>query len=199
MKIKRIVTLALAAAMASTAALSASAATLTNENPGGQTEVTAYINSDPGNVSYIITIPDLIDFGLLTPPEPGTPDVKEKQYSVIATNISGLDVDKQKVSVYVKDQKASLNGDQQFYIANKNDDTKKFEYKVYAKTTDVRSLSDATMTDIRGYYLTSFFQTNDSITGKITLDQDLLNAYPISEIAGVYSGYMVFFSSVEPK
>ena len=48
-------------------------------------------------------------------------------------------------------------------------------------------------------WLASFFQTNDSITGKITLDQDLLNAYPISEIAGVYSGYMVFFSSVESK
>ena len=63
----------MAAMLAATGVVSASAATLTNENPDSSTEVTARIEgTQPGDVSYVITIPDMVDFGTLTQPQTDT-------------------------------------------------------------------------------------------------------------------------------
>lgn len=52
MKAKRIITLVLAGALSAATVVSASAATLTNEAPSADTEVTARIEgSDPGDVT----------------------------------------------------------------------------------------------------------------------------------------------------
>ena len=70
MKSKKIITLALAAAMVCTSAVSVYAAELTNTNQEGQTEVKARIDgSVTGDVTYVIEIPDVVDFGTLTMPE----------------------------------------------------------------------------------------------------------------------------------
>ena len=58
---KRMITLLLAALMIAVSVVSVSAATLTPESPGGQTEVIAKIDGsnppEPGDVTYKITIP----------------------------------------------------------------------------------------------------------------------------------------------
>ena len=62
MKAKRIITIALAVLMTAMFVVSVSAAQLTDVDPNGKTEVTAHINgNEPGEVSYIITIPATLD------------------------------------------------------------------------------------------------------------------------------------------
>ena len=67
MKTKKLITLALSAAMISAAVVTVSAATLTQDDPDGKTEVIATIKgSVPEGITYEIKIPDVIDFGELT-------------------------------------------------------------------------------------------------------------------------------------
>ena len=63
MKFKKIITISLAAAMAMTATVSAAAAELTEQNPTGNTEVTAHINGSAGNFFFFFFFPDVVDFG----------------------------------------------------------------------------------------------------------------------------------------
>ena len=62
MKAKRIISVLLAGIIASSAALSVSAATISDVSVFGDTVVKANI-VDPGSVSYVITIPSTADFG----------------------------------------------------------------------------------------------------------------------------------------
>ena len=88
MKAKKLVTLTLAAAMVAASSVSVFAAELTDTDSTGQTEVKAHISGNAGNVSYIITIPDVIDFGELTQPEDNSTDhFKDVNYEVKATKI----------------------------------------------------------------------------------------------------------------
>lgn len=206
MKTKKILSVLIALIIAATCIVSVSAAQLTDEKPDGKTEVTARIEgSNPGDVSYIITIPDVVDFGLLTQPASDAPDYKDVEYTVEATKIEGLDEDTQQVSVYVKDQHATVDGDeptygQDFWITNKADSSINFCYDVY--DTNPISQGDinidfSTMSQAAGYYLTGFTVQGESLTGTLRLDQAQLYGYDLADIVGEYSGYMVFFSMIE--
>ena len=206
MKTKRILSAIIALIIAATCVVSVSAAQLTDEKPDGKTEVTARIEgSNPGDVSYIITIPDVVDFGLLTQPASDDPDYKDVEYTVEATMITGLDEDTQQVSVYVKDQHATINGNeddygQDFWITNKTDAGINFNYDVYDTnpiSQDDINIDFSTMSRAAGYYLTGFTVQGESLTGTLRLDQAQLYGYDLADIVGEYSGYMVFFSMIE--
>lgn len=206
MKAKRLFTLILAVLMIALTVVSVSAAQLTETNPGGQTEVKAHISGktpEPGDVTYIITIPDVVDFGELEQPADTTTNhYKDVAYTVTATEINNLDADAQQVSVYVRDQGADANGDQEFYIANKTDATKKFSYDVYDKTdlgTNPISVNSKTMTGTVGYFLVGFLAAGEEVNGTLRLDQNQLFGYNITDIVGDYSGYMVFYSAIEDQ
>ena len=201
MKAKRIISIALAAAMAAVSAISVSAAQLTDADPSGQTEVIAHIDgAEPGEVSYIITIPDVVDFGTLTIPADDSQDYdRDVTYTVEATEINGLDAATQSIAVYVKDQASNVN-DRSFRIANKENSTIAFEYDVYRSTgDDVNEAYRVNNGDFftKGYYLTSFNTEGQSLTGTLRFHQKQLYGRNIADIAGDYSGYMVFFSSIE--
>ena len=108
------------------------------------------------------------------------------------------------ISVYVKDQNATVNGDQEFYIANKTDSTKKFSYDVYTDapeemTNESVSVNQNAMTQAAGYYLTGFITAGESVEGTLRLNQNQLTSYNLADIVGDYSGYMVFFSIIEEQ
>lgn len=204
MKAKKILAVTASAVIAATASMPAYAATLTDTAPGGETEVTAHITgSNPGDVSYVITIPDVVDFGELTQPaNKDSNDFKDVGFDVELTEVSGLDPDAQKISVYVRDDGASIAGDQEFYITNKVDSTKKFQYDLYDIpaeniTETTGSVNANTMSNASGYYLTAFTTAGDSLNGTLRLNQIQLCDYSLAEIVGEYSGHMVFFSTVE--
>ena len=114
MKKVKFISAIMAAMLAATGVVSVSAATLTNENPDSSTEVTARIEgTQPGDVSYVITIPDMVDFGTLAQPQTDTQSNKYLNFDVTATELKLND--NNFVSVYINGQDI----DDKFYIRKK--------------------------------------------------------------------------------
>lgn len=200
MKAKALVTVALAAAMVSASALSVSAGTLSNENPWGETEVIARIDGNSsGEVTYTIIIPDVIDFGTLEQPQINEDQYKDVGFTVKTGNtVEGL-TPSQYIMLYVRDKTASVNGSNDFVIANKVDPTKTFKYDVY-DTNPIGSalnINSNAMTSTRGYKFTNFTIANEEVQGTLRLNEHQLYGKDISELVGEYSGYMIFFSQIE--
>ncbi len=201
MKAKRLISLAIAALLLVMTAVSVSAATLTDQEPGGDTEVKAHISggNPPGEVSYIITIPDVVDFGELTQPTENVDDYKDVTYTVTATKIEGLDPATQQVSVYVRDQNATANSNQDFKITNKSDPSVSFMYEVYRSESinPVDLISGNGYVGTVGWFLYGFTVQGESLTGTLHLNQAQLYGRDITDLVGEYSGYMVFYSAVQ--
>lgn len=200
MKTKKIMAALLAGTLAATAAVSASAATLTDKNPDGSTEVTAIIEgSQPGDVSYIITIPDKVDFGTLTQPETETDSYKYVDFDIEATK---LNFDSGAVSVFAKD---SSSTDGQFYLTQKDSNSPfTISYDVYTAliTNDSEVGNNTPVNDSdpaeNGYHITTFMSDAEGETQDITLalNQKALYGQNLDTIAGDYSGTMVFHSAL---
>lgn len=91
---KKIAALSLATFMISATAVTAYAGTLTDQSPSGNTEVIAHIDGVvPGNVSYKISIPDVVDFGTLVQPETQENSNKAVGYQVSLDEVTGLETD----------------------------------------------------------------------------------------------------------
>ena len=195
MKTRKILALSMAVATMVTASTAAFAAELTPSSTTGNTEVTANIQAS-GEVSYTITIPDKVDFGTLTQPETDTDSFKDVKFTVTATKIENLS-DKNRVAVAVKDKDATVDDDQ-FYITQKTSPNTKLMYLVY--DTDTIGESDNHLAEgVMGndeYNFAYFKNQGQSATGTIRLNQKQLYGKNIAEIAGDYSGTMVFTSSI---
>ena len=196
MKAKKILALSMAIATVATTSTAAFAAELTPSSTTGNTEVTANIQAS-GEISYVITIPDKVDFGTLTPPETDTDSFKDVPYEVTAVNIEGLSED-QYVLIRLKDKDATEE-DSQFYLTQKTSPNTKFIYDVY----NVSPIEDyylpfavVPMTEPNGYFFVAFDKVGAKTTGTLRFNQKQLYGKDISEIAGDYSGTMVFTSSI---
>ncbi|MDO5124327.1 MAG: hypothetical protein Q4D44_06655 [Eubacteriales bacterium] len=200
MKTKKIISAVIAGILATTAVVSVSAATLTDANVDGSTEVKANI-VDPGSVSYVITIPDTADFGTLTQPESiETDNYKFYEFSVEATK---LDIkSNQGVTVYMKD---ASSADNQFYISQKNTETPfTIAYDVYDTPVNAENIDryEAINTTAEpgqyGYHLCTFLYGSEGETQPVTLalNQNALFGKALSDIAGDYSGTITFHSAL---
>ena len=205
MKTKKIVTIALAAAMISCVTASVAAETLTETDQSGKTEVTANIKGaapQPGDPTYVISIPDVVDFGTLQQPDNNdSSSFKDVGYTVTLDELNDLDTETQQINVYVKDDKANVDNDQRFRITNKNDSTKVFYYDVYSVsgddlTDETPSVNGENMTSVSGYALTSFNTVGQQLNGTLRIDQAQLYGYQLRDIIGDYSGFMVFYSEI---
>ena len=196
MKTRKILALSMAVATMVTASTAAFAAELTPNSTTGNTEVTANIQAS-GEISYVITIPDKVDFGTLTPPETDTDSFKDVPYEVTAVNIEGLSED-QYVLIRLKDKDATEE-DSQFYLTQKTSPNTKFIYDVYNISpieNHYSPLASVSMTEPNGYFLVAFNEIGAKTTGTLRFNQKQLYGKDISEIAGDYSGTMVFTSSI---
>ena len=196
MKTRKILALSMAVATMVTASTAAFAAELTPNSPVGETEIAANIQAS-GEISYVITIPDKVDFGTLTPPETDTDSFKDVPYEVTAVNIKGLSED-QYVLIRLKDKNATEE-DSQFYLTQKTSPNTKFIYDVYDISpieNYYSPLAYVSMTEPNGYFLVAFNEIGAKTTGTLRFNQKQLYGKDISEIAGDYSGTMVFTSSI---
>ena len=197
---KKILTVLLIGVLAVASIVPASAATLTEVDVDGSTTVTANI-ADPGTVSYIITIPDTVDFGVLTQPESiDTDHYTFSDFQVVATDLSIKS--NQGVTVYMKDSTAT---DNQFYISQKNvENPFKITYDVYDTPVNASNVDsyDAINTTAEpgsyGYHLCTFLYGSAGQTQPVTLalNQNALYGQTISDIAGDYSGTITFHSAL---
>lgn len=183
----------IAACIAATLAfctLPAGAQTLTDIDPSGDTTVTADVAN--GDVTYIISIPDKIDFGRLTPPEnDSAPHPKEESYTVEAMEINGLQKDTSRVVVLMKDAVANSG----FQITGR--DTANTGKTLSYSVCDSSGHDISTNTRYaNGYLLTGFDKAEESVTGTLKLDQNQLYGVDLSSWAGNYQGTIRFFSKV---
>lgn len=202
MKTRKIITALLAGVIAATATVSASAVTLTNDSSDGSTEITAKIEgAGPGDVSYIITIPDKVDFGTLSQPEADQDSYKYVGFDVVATELNNFST-RQAVSVHIKD---SISDDGQFYLTQKNSASPfKMSYDVYERVVDDANRLDYTPMNESdtpgeyGYHLCTFTSDSEGAVQDVTLalNQKKLYGQDLDNIAGDYSGTMVFHSAL---
>lgn len=171
---------------------------LTQEFTSGSTEVVAHIEDEQvGEVQYTVTLPDKVDFGTLTQPETDEDSFKDVSFDVTLTRVENL-AENQYVKVYVKDQSATEE-DSAFYMTQTMSPNTKFKYEVY----DVNPVNEenlpidsTAMTEQGGYLFCSFNTTGASKRGTLRFNQKQLYGKDMSEIAGDYSGSMVYTISV---
>lgn len=200
MKTKKIISALIAGIIATTAVMSASAATLSNVTPDGSTEVKANI-VDPGAVSYVITIPETADFGTLTQPD----SIDTDHYAIYRFDVEATELNlksNQGVTVYMKD---STSTDDQFYLERQNTDTPfKISYDVYDTTVTVDNINNyepinnTAEPGTYGYHLCTFLSDAQGRTQPVNLalNQNALYGQTLSDIAGDYSGTITFHSSL---
>lgn len=200
MKTKKIISALIAGILTATAAVSVSAATLTDVTPDNSTEVKAKIE-EPGSVSYVITIPETADFGTLTQPEnTDTDHYTFYDFQVEATELNIKN--NQGVTVYMKDASST---DNQFYISQKNmENPFTISYDVYDTPVNAGNVDnyDAINTTAEpgtyGYHLCTFLAGSTGSTQPVTLalNQNVLYGQTLSDIAGDYSGTITFHSAL---
>lgn len=202
MKMKKITAALLAGVLAATMVVSVSAATLTYPNTDGSTKVTATIEGiTPGEVSYVITIPEEVSFGNLTQPENSIDDsYKYCNFQVEATELNNFEKN-DAVSVYLKD--GSESNDVYFYLAQEGG-SYRFVYDVYDCAVNDDNIADNTpinedsVPGEYGYNLCTFNSDAQGTSQEVTLafNQKYLCGTDINDLAGNYSGSLVFHSSL---
>ena len=161
---------------------------------------TTYSNT-PGSVSYIISIPDQVDFDTLTQPETATDSYIFRELNVTATQLNNL-TEKQKVAVYIKN---SSSGDGRFHLTQQGaSGLNDIPYDIYDHIVDEQTVQSANPVNRsdnsyeKGYLLCGF--ANNSVgTGQkavLALNQKELYGKDLSEIAGSYSGTITFHSEL---
>ncbi len=200
MKTKKIISALVAGILATTAVVSASAATLSDVTPENSTEVKANI-VDPGSVSYVITIPDTADFGTLTQPE--STDTDHYTFNGFQVEATELNIkSNQGVTVYMKDSSAE---DNQFYISQKVESNPfTIAYDVYDTAVDEETIGNFNPINTTatpgtyGYHLCTFLYGSTGSTQDVTLalNQNALYGQTLSDIAGDYSGTITFHSAL---
>ena len=200
MKIKKLIALLIAVVIVTSSVLSVSAATLTDVTVDNSTAVKANIE-DPGSVSYVITIPETVDFGTLTQPD----SIDADHYAIYRFDVEATELNlksNQGVTVYMKDANST---DNQFYLEQQNTETPfKISYDVYDTTVTVDNINTydpinkTAEPGTYGYHLCTFLYDAQGRTQPVNLalNQNALYGQTISDIAGDYSGTITFHCSL---
>lgn len=196
---KRIVAILMMMVVATTAfiptTVRAEGEKLTNIEPAGDTSVKAdIINGESGDVSYIISIPEKIDFGTLQMPADDTvAHPKKVDFTVSAVEINNLDTTTSRVAVLMKD---ASTGTKTFQItgASGTNNSKILTYNVLSSAgVDITSGTNYT----NGYLFAAFSAAGQSINGSLSLEQNqLLKDNKLENWAGDYLGTINFYTAI---
>lgn len=179
------------------AALPVSAADkeLTDIDNAGSTSVEAdIVNDDSGDVSYIIAIPEKIDFGTLSMPEDdATAHPKTVGFEVSAVEVNGLDTATSRIAVLMADASAEAGTFQIVGVSGTNND-KILKYSVLNSAgVDITSGNRYE----NGYAITAFSAAGQKVTGSLSLEQNqLLSDTAIENWAGDYLGTINFYTTI---
>ena len=164
---------------------------LTDKTTSGDTEVDAVITDGSGEVAYIVTIPEKIDFGTLAcPTEDADSYTTPLKFDVTCVKMQG--VSNIKVSVCNFGSEAG-EANQDFYLTNQTNTACTFTpvYELYVGTTRINT---AIPMPVNGFDYIVFSSEGEKVTGGVRLNQRQL--YPFKDkldtIVGSYTGNMVF-------
>jgi hypothetical protein len=162
--------------------------------------VDATIKDGAGEVAYIVTIPQKVDFGTLTCPETDEDSLAVKTFKVSCVKMQGVD----KILVNVCDEDAVAGEKNQgFYLTNMTDATSTFKpsYELYVgnSVADKTRIDTSKVMPANGYSYVGFSKEGQSVGGGVSLNQRQLYPYKdnLADIAGSYTGRMVFTISAQ--
>lgn len=208
MKAKKIITALLFTGLTLAATISVGAETLTSTKDLDEVEVTARIlgENEPGEVSYIVSIPDKIDFGTLVKPADAGDSFVEIPYTVRAEKITGLDdADHQNwyVRIQVRDKTYEMDEQEQFYLSQTTASYPEVSigkhtllYTICLGDSNANVEDNTSFKNEHGFNIAFFHETGDEVTGKFRLNQHQLYGKDLNEYAGEYSGSAVFHTSI---
>lgn len=206
MRTKKVIAAVFSMVLTVSAVVSVSASNLTQNSNESGVDVSAKIagEDEPGNVSYIITIPDKLDFGTLVKPESNTDSYKDVKFDIKATEVKGLpESGGWYVRVKVKDQGYKMDEEERFFITQKtvsypdvSNGKNKFEYSFYTSSENTLNSITNNRKDENGFNVAFFNATGQTAGCLLRLNQNQLYNYDIKNIAGDYSGCVVFHSSI---
>lgn len=168
---------------------------LTDIMPAGSTAVEADIlDEDIGAVSYIISIPEKIDFGTLQmPSDTSEPHVKTVGFQVSAVEIDGLDTTTSRIAVLMKNAVATTDTFQIQGNSETNND-KILRYTVLnAAGNDITTGVKYT----NGYAFAAFSAIGQSVNGTLSLEQNqLCEDTNLANWVGDYLGTINFYTAI---
>lgn len=167
---------------------------LTNVQSAGDTAVEAEIGSGDGSVSYIISIPEKIDFGTLVMPESDEEaHMKTVGFEVSAVEINGIDTQSQRVAVLMRDSAAQQGIFKISGTSGTNMD-KVLTYSVLnSQGVDITSGREYA----NGYAFAAFSVAGQTVNGTLNLEQNqLLTDTEIANWAGDYLGNINFYTAI---
>lgn len=168
--------------------------TLTQISPSGESTVTAQVSSTPGSVSYIVEIPDRIEFGSLTQPS----DITTSHYAMTtfnatASEVKGLDDTGKAIALLAQDGSSTAD-DTRFRISGVDtlNSDKTLYYDVLSEAEE--SISAEGNQRYENGYLFCLFRDNETFKGTLQLDQNQLYDKDLTQWAGNYQGTIRFYS-----
>lgn len=202
MNLKKKVVPLLAAALAMTGVLPVMAneeiqtQEISDAQQAGSTTVVASVNgTDPGEVTYVVSVPSYIDFGSLNRDEGATGghNYVTKVGTVTLTEVTGL-TDSQRVAVLMQDAAKGTNG---FQIAGVSGAAlSKGQTLNYSVMIGEQELNVSQSTSYANGFLVGAFQkANDQVNVNFMLDQNQMTGV-LDDWAGTYQGTITFYSRV---
>lgn len=192
---KKILALVTVAAMLFSATTVFADTDLTDTSPTGDIPVTAQVSN--GSVSYVVSIPDAIDFGkLMQPADTVNPHNVDRTITVMAKEITGMD-SAHKLVVLMQD--TENKSENKFCIKGQDslNADKKLEY------VPKNSKSGALITDsapfANGYLIGIFNAAGEEFNVDFSLDQNQLYGVDLNTYAGSYQGTLSFFTRIASK
>ena len=163
---------------------------LDDTTPGGNTSVIAKVDTsdDPYAPTYIIAIPQKVDFGNLRQPVTDTNAYKTTDITVKCTQAVNIPTGST-IAVLVKDSTASVETDP-FVLIKDDGNSVKLNYEMLVGG---ESIQNQTWYN-NGFLFNSFTQAGQEATNTLRINQRQLYGKDLSTYGGTYTGTLKFYT-----
>ena len=175
---------------------------VSNASQSGSTTVVANVaKTDPGDVTYTISVPSYVDFGSLQRNEAmmqqGAEWNRNITGQVILTQVEGLDTANQRIAVLVKDAE---NGTAGFKMNGASgaalSSNKTLNYKIYAgDNPNQQDLENSATVYPNGFLIGAFAEKDNTVNLTFKLNQNQMTG-ELDQWEGNYQGTLTFYSKV---
>ena len=155
----------------------------------GDTEVIAEVVKNDNKPDYIITIPEIVDFGTLKQPTTDANVYSSADIKVTCVKADGLAAG-EGIAVLVKDSTAA-SADAPFILNGQNSECS-LTYEMYNQNSNVR---DGNWYD-NGFLFITFTSAGQEHTNQLRLNLNQLYGKDINTWGGAYSGTLNFYTKI---
>ena len=155
----------------------------------GDTEVIANVTENDNKPDYLITIPEIVDFGTLQQPTTDADAYSSVDINVTCVKADGLAAG-QGIAVLVKDETAASVNDP-FKLLGQNPECS-LTYEMYDQNTNMQ---DGTWYE-NGFLFVTFTGAPQDHTNQLRLNRNQLYGKDMSVWGGAYSGKLNFYTRI---